>query len=112
MECLSVRCIRTASSCRIQDGKRCSTQRYGALSARREGCMSIYVAGADALRYGDAGRAAQEMTRIATEREFDMKEDLEALTLYGTSKARWLRATCLAALMWAAARGYSTGPYI
>ena len=66
----------------------------------------VYVAGADALRYGDAGRAAQDMTRIATEREFDMKEDLEALTLYGTSK-EVVEGHVPRTLMRAAARGHT-----
>ena len=46
----------------------------------------VYVKGADALRYGDTGPNAQALTRLASQREFTEAEDLEALTLFGTSK--------------------------
>ena len=74
----------------------------------------VYVEGANALRYGDTGPKVQALTRLASQRQFTDAEDLEALTLFGTSK-EVVESHVVRTLRRAAARGQTVankGVYI
>ena len=74
----------------------------------------VYVEGANALRYGDTGPKAQALVKVASQRQFTTAEDLEALTLFGTSK-EVVESHVVRTLRRAAARGQTVangGVYI
>jgi hypothetical protein len=74
----------------------------------------IYEQGANELRGGGTGAKVQEMMKIAVARNFTPEEDVEALTLYGTSK-EVMDASATRTLMRAKTRGHTVengGVYI
>ena len=74
----------------------------------------IYEQGANELRGGATGAKVQEMMTIALARNFTPEEEVEALTLYGTSK-EVMDASATRTLMRAKTRGHTVengGVYI
>ena len=80
----------------------------------RGALKDVYVEGANELRYGDTGPKAQALVKVASQRQFTTAEDLEALTLFGTSK-EVVESHVVRTLRRAAARGQTVangGVYI